>query len=48
MQKMSKVSGILAKLHPHNYLIITRYAPPNSYLTAQAIIRGAAWPLLAL
>jgi hypothetical protein len=26
-------SCILARLHPHSYLTIARYAPPHSYLT---------------
>ena len=45
---MSQASGILARLHPHSYLTIARYAPPHSYLIAQPTIKGAAWPLLAL
>ena len=45
---MSLASGILARLHPHSYLTIARYAPPHSYLIAQPTIKGAAWPLLAL
>jgi hypothetical protein len=32
MQTMSQASGILARLHPHSYLVIARYAPPHSYL----------------
>ena len=45
---MSQASGILARLHPHSYLTIARYAPPHSYLIAQPTIKGAAWPLLTL
>ena len=45
---MSQASGILARLHPHSYLTIARYAPPHSYLIAQPTIKGAAWPLLNL
>jgi hypothetical protein len=36
MQTMSQASGILARLHPHSYLI------------AQPTIKGTAWSLLAL
>ena len=43
---MSQAPGILARLHPHSYLTIARYAPPQSY--SQPTIRGAAWPCLAL
>jgi hypothetical protein len=45
---MSQASGILARLHPHSYLTIARYAPPHSYLIAQPTIKGAAWALFAL
>ena len=47
-QTMSQAPGILARLHPHSYLTIARYAPPHSYLIAQPTIRGATWPLLTL
>jgi hypothetical protein len=42
LQTMSQASGILARLHPHSYLTIARYAPPHSYLIAQPTIKGAA------
>jgi hypothetical protein len=29
---MFQAAGILARLHPHSYLTIARYAPPHSYL----------------
>jgi hypothetical protein len=44
---MPQASDILARLHPHSYLTIARYAPPHSYLIAQPTIKGATWPLLA-
>ena len=47
-QTMSQASGVLARLHPHSYLTIARYAPPDSYLIAQSTIKEAAWLLLAL
>jgi len=31
-QTMSQAPSILARLHPHIYLTIARYAPPHSYL----------------
>ena len=45
---MSQAAGILARLHPHSYLTIARYAPPHSYLIAQPTIKGVPWPSLAL
>jgi hypothetical protein len=48
MQTMSQAPGILARLHPHSYLTIAKYALPHSYLIAQPTIKGAAGPLLDL